>query len=237
MVQAALNNRGYAIRRIDHCNVLQYLLHTMVRRTGKVSLVQIGANDGRMADPLYEFVRLYPASVQGLVVEPISDYFDRLKVHYATCPGIKPVRVAIHHSQETMTMYRVDATRAPGLPRFAAGIASFDPTHYQRSGIPAEAIVDEQVPCRTLGGLLQEHGLNELDLLQIDTEGYDAEILRAIDFSRHRIHVIRFEHGRFNSMSKSDFVELRGKLRDHGYDIMIEPRDATAYLPSTVLDL
>jgi hypothetical protein len=55
--------------------------------------------------------------------------------------------------------------------------------------------------------------------------------------SAARPRIIRFEHGRLKTMPRSTFIELRDLLNANGYQIIIEPRDATAYLPEVVLDL
>ncbi len=60
----------------------------------------------------------------------------------------------------------------------------------------------------------------DADLLQIDTEGYDATILRMIDFSRCRPRLIKFEH---KSLSAGERAGCdRSRLRAHGYRIAIE---------------
>ena len=42
--------------------------------------------------------------------------------------------------------------------------------------------------------LLAKHGVSRVDLLQIDTEGYDFEIIRMFDHAGVRPAVVRFEH-------------------------------------------
>jgi FkbM family methyltransferase len=43
----------------------------------------------------------------------------------------------------------------------------------------------EQVPARPLSDLLDEAGVTRVDLLSLDVEGYEAEVLRGLDLSRH----------------------------------------------------
>jgi|HigsolmetaAR202D_1030399.scaffolds.fasta_scaffold03301_1 methyltransferase, FkbM family len=229
-VKNFLRRRGYRLIRADANNSLEsFMFHIIEQRP--LTFVQIGANDGHSADPLYEFVTFHHARVRGLVVEPVEDYFDELVQTYRGYPSIVPVRAAIHRTKKEMTIYRP----RPGK-RLRKGIASFDPDHYRRFGIDPADIVAEKVRCMTLDELLDEHGIRQLDVLQIDTEGYDAEIVRGIRFDRVRPGIIRFEHGyRANLMTPATHRELTRLLHAQGYEIVIERRDTTAYLPEIML--
>ena len=50
-------------------------------------VLQIGANDGKMADPVYKFVKLY--KWRGLFVEPVTYLFERLVENYKECDGLR----------------------------------------------------------------------------------------------------------------------------------------------------
>jgi FkbM family methyltransferase len=43
----------------------------------------------------------------------------------------------------------------------------------------------ERVPARTLSSLLEEAGVERIDLLSLDVEGYEEQALRGLDLSRH----------------------------------------------------
>lgn len=234
-VKRALRTRGYKLVRTGDINAVECLLHAVLARK-PVVFVQVGANDGRTADPIYEFVTYNHRRVRGLVVEPVKDYFDELVENYRPYPSVTPVHAAIHRTEKEMTIYRVDPVRqkAEGLRK---GIASFNPTHYKRHHTPDDAMIAEKVPCMSLDELLAKYALTELDLLQIDTEGYDAEIVRSIDFAKLKPKIIRFEHGRLKTMPRDTFLEIADLLRVQGYDLIIEPRDAIAYRPSVMLNL
>jgi len=236
LVKSSLRKRGYKIIRADEPNILEYLLHSLLVRKVLV-FVQIGANDGRTADPLFEFVTHHHQKVRGLVIEPVEDYFQELVANYRLYPSITPVNIAIHRTEKEMTIHRVDPAQQRANSRLRKGIASFDPMHHKRSGTPKEVMLAQTVRCMTLHDLLQQYQITELDLLQIDAEGYDAEILRSIDFDALRPSIVRFEHGRLKKMPRQTFLEVQELLRSHGYEMIIEPRDATAYRPEVMFPL
>jgi hypothetical protein len=145
------------------------------------------------------------------------------------------VNVAIHRDANVMTIHRVDPAKAASVPRGekSKGIASFSATHHQGTNTPAGAMITESVKCTTLNALFASQGITELDLLQIDAEGYDAEIVDSIDFAAIKPKIIRFEHV---NMSELTLAALRKRLDAAGYELMIEPYDVTAYQPRIVLN-
>jgi hypothetical protein len=101
--------------------------------------VQIGANDGIMNDPLYRFNQSHPAAVSGFVLEPLPDIFINLVENYTNCPKIIPVNVAIHEENSEMEIYRIKQEHKKDLPKFARGIASFDPNHWGKTKLVPSA--------------------------------------------------------------------------------------------------
>jgi len=51
----------------------------------------------------------------------------------------------------------------------------------------------------TFNTLCSNLNIGEIDYLQIDTEGFDSEIIKSIDFSKHKIHVLRYEKWPFDT--------------------------------------
>lgn len=45
----------------------------------------------------------------------------------------------------------------------------------------------------TFNTLCSNFNIREIDYLQIDTEGFDSEIIKSIDFNKHKIQVLRYE--------------------------------------------
>ena len=205
--------------------------HLEVHKTLK--FIQIGANDGRMNDPIYKFNQKNKSLVSGFVLEPLPDIYESLVTNYKSCPNIKPLKLAIHNTKDEMLLYRVKPEHLSRVSAFAIGIASFDPNHWKKTSLilDQDFIQSEIVKCISYSQLLRDYNIDEIDLLLIDTEGYDYEILMDIDFSDVKPRIIRFGHGlRDLVMSESNFIEIAERLNRHGYQIIAESYDATAYL-------
>jgi FkbM family methyltransferase len=205
--------------------------HLAVHKT--LTFLQIGANDGVMNDPIYNFNLRNKDVVSGFVLEPLPDIFESLVENYKLCPGIKPVNLAIHSTQSEMVMHRVKPENADKMHSFAKGIASFDENHWKKTTLVPDpnAMEKIKVRCTSFADFIDSNTIDKLDLLLIDTEGYDYQILMSIDYSKIKPKMIRFEHGVRNDIMSSDqFLQICNHLNSYGYQIIAESYDATAYL-------
>jgi FkbM family methyltransferase len=196
----------------------------LYRRPGGFKFAQIGANDGIRFDSLYQMVTQHPCS--GIVVEPLPDMFERLRSNYADYPKIVPVNKAVHQSARTLELFRVAPSAITDYPSWASGLASFDREHLIRHQIAPQHICSQPVPCITLMELLEGNSLIDLDLLQIDAEGYDGAIVRMIDFARCQPRLVKFEH---KNLSARERKELERQLARSNYAVAAEGTDTIAW--------
>ncbi len=205
--------------------------HLAVHKT--LTFVQIGANDGIMNDPIYQFNVENKDVVSGFVIEPLPDIFEKLVKNYKQCSGIIPFNLAIHAAKKEMILHRVKSEYAVKIPAFARGIASFDANHWKKTAlVPSDDYMEQiKVKCVSFADFMKSNSIDNLDLLLLDTEGYDYEILMSIDFNKIKPRIIRFEHGIRNQvMTTNKFIHLCKHLNSYGYQIIAESYDATAYL-------
>lgn len=232
-----LERRGYCVTADDYLWSVERFLNAVLAARGSLYFVQIGANNGLRNDPLHGWIIRHAADVHGLVVEPLPDMFEELTRTYQEYPSIVPVRTAIHNTAQSLTLYRVTPQAVPSDKDWMHGIASFSREHLLNHGAPPEAIVEEEVPCMTFSALMDRHPLPRMDLLQVDTEGMDMEIIRAIDFpSDRRPAIIRCEHHLSEGHTDwSQFHDFAGHLHSLGYEILLERHDLLAYKPEVYL--
>ena len=206
-------------------SVFPYVLSGEVAADPDFFFVQIGANDGVRNDPLRETVVRY--RLKGLFVEPVPDMFTRLKANYADRPDLLFEQVAIANQQGTIPLYRV-APDAP-LPDWVQGIASLDRRHLSASkfGIPnlEQYIQAIEVPCMTLTQLLKKHGVIQVSLLQVDTEGFDCDLVKMALESGVIPRMIHYE---YIHSPPSKRAALKRLLAHHGYRYIDVGRDTLA---------
>ena len=177
------------------------------------SIILIGAHDGISHDNLYQFLKQH--NCKGIAVEPISSLFQQLTINYAFAPGITLINKAVHPVLKVLPMYLPDPQKLKDLPDWANGIASVYSNHHQKSGIEDSFIIQEKVQADSLMNMIQKHyPEKKVDLLQIDTEGFDLEILKQVNFSLLKPLIIRYEHA---GLSVSDIKFSIKFLRSKGY--------------------
>jgi hypothetical protein len=97
-----LESRGYCI---SFGEPATYMGIVSAFDKGGFFFVQIGAHDGKEADPIHDFVR--QRHWKGLLVEPQPEAFARLQTHYRDCPGLTFENAAITPDGEAMPLYRL----------------------------------------------------------------------------------------------------------------------------------
>lgn len=231
-----LSSRGYRLVRTHNPNFFELILLRYLERHGcQLRFIQIGANDGRRFDPLHEFATSLNYAFSGLAVEPVPRFYRALKEVYRNQPDIKPINAAIHNDLSEATLYVVGEAYESRVPEWALGTASFNREHVIKPEVPESYVEAIQVPCLSLSELMRQEGIDQIDLLQIDTEGYDGEIIRSIDFEKVRPAMIHFEHGMGDGvMTPVELDELIAIFNKNGYQVLPENYDAVAFLPHAI---
>jgi FkbM family methyltransferase len=196
-------------------SLLPYVAADYLVRHGELTFLQIGAFDGVADDDLRTVIDHYEC--RGVLVEPQPGAFEKLQKTYRDYPHVTLLNAAID---------RVSGTRDFYMPSSRSSVvSSFDRAHLIKHGVPAEDIVVEKLPCLTVSDALKKGGLERVDLLQIDAEGYDYEILKSIDYRRLKPAIVRFEFAHF---SRRDLDNCLQMLSGHGYRFLTEWKDVIA---------
>ncbi len=73
----------------------------------------------------------------------------------------------------------------------------------------------------TLDSFIKEHDIQNIDLLKIDTEGYEFNVLRGASKYSQRIHLIYFEHHYDDMIIKNyKFSDIHKLLRDKNFKMI-----------------
>lgn len=197
------------------------LMDTFGAAFPRAFFIQIGANDGSTSDPLRR--QIAARAWRGIMVEPVPHIFRKLAANYAGVEQIALENVAIGASDgeaQFHSLVPVDNPVAQGLPHWYAGLGSFrlDVILSHKPLIPdiEQRVVTQTLPCLTFLSLCHRHGVEHVDLIQIDTEGYDYEVVKLIDLERFRPALIVYEHVHLSAADRAACEQL---LRDHGYEV------------------
>jgi len=218
ILQGWARRLGYEIERIrpslDPIDPFELAVQLLLARQRSFFFLQIGANDGVSDDPLRAMILKY--HLEGILVEPQPEAFKRLVQNYRDEPQLKLENVAISRNNGTTTMY-IPASNMGG----ADLLSSFDRDVLAQRLSSAE-IREIEVQTSSLASILERNGNRKIDLLQVDTEGYDFEILKMVDFSRWAPSIINFEH---INLTDDDYRQCLELLAAHGYRTAIRGID------------
>lgn len=154
----------------------QHILEKNFPKNKSFNFIQVGANDGVSFDFLYSFV--VKRKSKGVVIEPVFEYFEELQYNYKEFPEIIKINKAVHPFEKEIVINKIAPNAIDKYPDWVKGIASIDVKHHLKTGIDSRDIIKETVKADSLMNILNKNLKSfSLDYMQIDTEGFDFEVL------------------------------------------------------------
>lgn len=207
---------------------LELVVYELSQALPEARFVQVGAHDGTQLDPLRESI--LGARWSGIMVEPVPYVFDRLAARYRSNPRIALENVAVSDVDGTREFYFLDeAGSGDDVWKWYDALGSFKRevvvSHTELVGDIEERVRSTDVPCVTFATLCTRNGFDHVDLVLIDTEGYDRDVLELIDFDRFRPSVVIFEHLHLDDDARE---ACRSLLERHGFQQVSDGMDTIA---------
>ncbi len=193
-----------------------------------ITVVQVGANDGFNHDPIFKFI--FRDHWKGILLEPQPLVFKILSRLHAKNNRITPVNAAVDYIDSKRTLYSLAADE-----RWAHGRASFSRAPVEQaissgffekkaaqSGVKLpsnreEWIQETEIDCLSPKTLMERYGITKMDWLQIDTEGYDFEIIKMFNLAETKPKVVSYEHAH---LSPEEMTACDAHLIANGYRIL-----------------
>ncbi|MDW5593640.1 FkbM family methyltransferase [Conexibacter stalactiti] len=143
--------------------------------------VEAGANDGFDQSNTYYLERF--RGWRGLLVEPVPHLHREAQLERPASRVVHAALVAPElEGTEVELRYGGLMTVVSGSKGSVAEERDYVKSAF-RLGLEPEMLVT--APGRTLSALLDEAGAPQIDFMSLDLEGYEANALRGLDFSRH----------------------------------------------------
>lgn len=183
-----------------------------------VSFVQVGSNDGLSGDPIYSFITQGQAEWRGLLIEPVPYLYEKLKTNYLKQKNrLIFENVAIDHQRGSKTLYRIAGISALSETPWYEQIGSFSKTLVEKQKQHIEnfdnRLIEEQVVTTTFNGLMERHNIQKIDVIHIDTEGYDFEVIKLIDWERFTPDILLFEHKHLSRLAYKSCCRLLRRIQ------------------------
>jgi len=173
---------------------------------------QIGTNDGN--DLFNRKVRAEKPDLV-ILVEPNKDFEPIIRKHYEGVQNVFIFSKAIYYENKPDVSLFVPGKRGVFGSRADNGW-TYSHLHFSLVPMNDWGSKEDMVELKTSGirfdTLCNVFGLTQIDYLQIDTEGFDSEIIKMIDFSKVDIRQIRYESWNFDP---KEFTKYHGEKADH----------------------
>jgi FkbM family methyltransferase len=206
VARRVLANIGYSVRSIDHkdrVSGIELARDVKVVLQGKRDPIvfDVGANRGQTIDLMRETFahpRIY-------AFEPSPATFKHLQYAYGMVPGVTLANLALGDT-ESAALFHVTSMH------------SVNDSLLQPNW--KEATVSVPVTVTTVDNYVREHRLDVIDLLKIDTQGYDLHVLRGAAgmLAAKRVRTLSVELT-FVPMYKEQpsFLDILAYVTRHGY--------------------
>jgi FkbM family methyltransferase len=197
-------------------------------------IIQVGANDGKYNDPIYEFVKRNQNYTNIILVEPQKELIPHLRENYSYHPSFKILNKAIGKKETELELYKIDSNYwhkinvdyGEGWPdyRIPTGVTTSNKDqllewvskYVQTDQDPIDVINKYTVDVINPRIILESSNMNEVCLLQVDTEGMDDEIIYSFLDENIFPKIINMES---KHLSSDDMNHCQGVLENSGYDV------------------
>lgn len=217
------------VRELTH---LESCLHLLTNMRQTLNIVQVGANDGITNDPLYDFISNHPNYTRVILCEPQTYLIAELEKNYGFHNSKYIFNGAVGPGT-SLKLYRIkrecwadcSAPYAKNWPQYRApsGVTSSSYDHvlawvtkYYKGDLQHQNVIEDvSVDCVNIGQLLNKAGLfDNIDVLQVDVEGFDDQVIYASNIEQFLPLIINFEYA---NLPQKRAKELRAYLSQNGY--------------------
>jgi FkbM family methyltransferase len=194
-------------KRLKHGDTTQYgelsFLLDQVGIKNNGFIVDVGANDGYTHSNSYPFIRM---GWNGLLLEPVPNIFLTLQELHANNNKVRCINCAAGDKQSKLPLY-LGSKGQSGYSTLCT-----EQSDWYETNRSSEFIEVDVEPITNI--LNTAYNNVSIDIMSIDTEGYDYFVLQGLDFSLYRPAIIITEDEKppFTNMNKKEKL-----LKAHGY--------------------
>ena len=195
-----------------------YLLKTFNHLKMINFFIQVGAHDGIMHDPLYPF--LSKNEWNGILIEPQKNMLNKFQDRYKNRKNLLYYAFAVHPIYSRVKLYTVKNPLNYSQTGWATILS--DKLSNEKKKNKLETFLVRAMP---LMKVVEKSKFKIIDLLQIDTDGFDYEVLKMFDFQLFKPILVQFE---YIHLSKEDYENSLRLLSKNGYITIKKKNDIIA---------
>ena len=191
------------------------------------NIIQIGANDGKSDDFLRSSINI---DTNLLLVEPIKVAFEKLQKNYSGYKNVKFINKAIDVVTGKKNIFSVNPKYYDFYEKkykskdvsWLTVLASFHREHLEYHGIKSNHIQSVEIDCINFKELIEQYDYQKLDLLVVDTEGYDDVLVTNFIQNTYIRPIIILEWIHIKKNKAEELIEL---LKSNNYKFLKLSKD------------
>jgi FkbM family methyltransferase len=213
-------------------NIYLYFLNELIK-SSSLNIIVVGANDGKINGPIYEFAMANKKRTNLLLIEPQKEFIPFLEENYRTRNSTLIINEAIGKELDISLFrvkpmywqkYKSNYLKDAPYYRVPSGFTSSTRAHvinHAMGNLENDLGIDECieeiiVPCSNLRTIVDRVSWNKVDVLQVDAEGNDDIVLYASNIDSLEPKIIRYEK---NHIGISRNEALSRYLKNQGYHL------------------
>ena len=238
LVSKVLEKAGVDIRYIENIDgnpkMFTNVLEGAISVKDPINIVQVGANDGKYNDPLYEFVKENKNNTNIILIEPQERVVPYLKENYEYHPSTEILNKAVGNEQDTsIQLYRIKTKYWGNISikndwpdyRTPTGattgnrdrLIQWVSKNIKSDSKPEQIIEEFEVQVVKPGDVIDQSDImKEVQVLQVDAEGMDDKIVYSFFEDGICPNIINIENTELNGNREAEYEKTLSK---HGYNI------------------
>lgn len=206
--------------------LIRFLLNCFKSRVPEPFFLQIGANDGRTDDPIFQYAE--QGKWSGITIEPVERIYAKLIKNYINCPNVACVNAACGKRASVLPFYEIDASFSN------QGISSFKKSviqgHFGSEEEFERNVSIKYVNVVTVDEILNSRGVSRIDLIAVDVEGMEFDVLQGLSIEKYHPTIILIEHYHTEAPFRA---AINQRMHDLGYDRFVAAME-TAYVKKSL---
>ena len=192
-----------------------------------VTFIQLGSNDGKSNDPLYNLIDTFDWA--GVCIEPLLSNFKKLSSNHSNHKNVICINglIDVKEGERTFYYFSIDTLEGRDISQVGSLLESHLSKFNSISPDIKKYITSSVFKCYTLNNLASKLSGANVDILHSDLEGYDFQILSKMDFNVIKPATILFEH---RHMTRKNYLQLVSILKKQKYTLKRDTWDTIAHL-------
>ena len=218
-------------------SVIEKRIDIVSKGINEFRFLQIGTNDGIINDPILKFI--LRDDWEGTRIEPLPAPFKTLNKLHKSNRKVKTLQTLVANTAGVLPLYHLSFSNK----RWATGLSSISKQNLERLidmgyiekralkyGDPlppnkADWIAEIELEVVEINQLIEIEFEGSLQLIQIDTEGFDHVLVNALNLEKLNVQMICFEK---IHVPKEALEACLTRLRNFGYELLETDLDILA---------